>query len=68
MSCGHSFTYHSVIPPSHCPICGACLMRPYHPPPYYPSYPHWPYWQQPYWQRPYGPFWNVSTTTGTNTA
>lgn len=25
MSCGHSFTWMSVIPPTHCPICGACL-------------------------------------------
>ena len=42
--CGHSFTYHSVIPPTHCPICGACLGCG-SPRPAYPR-PWGPYWQR----------------------
>lgn len=51
-NCSHTFAWHSVMPPSHCPHCGACLHcgaptmapRPW-PTPYYPPY------------RPYGPVW-----------
>lgn len=42
-NCSHSFFYHSVIPPTHCPICGACLNcgapAPWRPRPYRPYEP-----------------------------
>lgn len=48
--CNHTFTYWSVVPPTHCPICGACLgcgspapLQP-HPQPVHPYVPpRWPY-------------------------
>lgn len=50
--CNHTFPYWSVIPPTHCPVCGACLAPPPPPPPpcpYHPPvYPWWPAPPQPY--------------------
>lgn len=42
--CNHSFTYHSVVPPTHCPICGSCLGCGGRTAPMYPR-PWGPYWQ-----------------------
>lgn len=60
-SCNHTFAYWSVIPPSHCPRCGACLTcgSPRHPIMPHPS--PWPYPLTPWWQT--GP---TCTTTTTN--
>lgn len=55
-SCGHTFAWNSVLPPSHCPVCGACLhchaprpvpVMPYPSPPIYPR--PWPYGYGPYY-------------------
>lgn len=48
MNCNHTFVYHSVVPPSRCPLCGACLGCGSRPQPPVPP----PHWVQP-WFRPY---------------
>jgi len=59
---GCSFTYHSVIPPTHCPYCGRCLgcggPAPVYPSPYRP-YPT-PY--QP-WRTYPGPNYTIGDYT-----
>jgi hypothetical protein len=55
--CAHTFPYWSVVPPSHCPVCGACL----HPAVVAP-YPYPPYQPQPWPWRP-GPVWYSGDTT-----
>lgn len=70
-ACSHTFAWHSVMPPTHCPVCGACLscgartapvMPSPWPAPYYPPPRPWPYYQGPI----YGT--SVGITTSTNTA
>jgi hypothetical protein len=48
-SCEHTFTWHAVIPPTHCPTCGKCLScgqgqyvqpHPIYPPPWRPITPN----------------------------
>lgn len=52
-TCSHTFAYWSVVPPTHCPHCGACLhcgTAPSQPAPITPwptVRPSGPYW---YWQ------------------
>jgi hypothetical protein len=68
----HTFVYHSVTQPSHCPRCGQCL-HPAHTQPW-PPYQPWPYMQpyQPYrptsWPGLPGTWMKVTSTTHTNTA
>lgn len=52
--CSHTFPYWSVIPPTHCPYCGACLAcgAPRL------AAPSWPYQPLPY----YGPFYTTTVT------
>jgi hypothetical protein len=61
MNCGHTFAWHSVLPPSHCPVCGACLHC--HAPRPAPVMPYpTPYWPRPlpWWQ---GPFYSTTVHT-----
>jgi hypothetical protein len=45
MNCNHTFAWYSVIPPTHCPNCGACLSCGQHPYPQpTPPHPHYPFW------------------------
>lgn len=49
--CGHTFSWNGIIPPSHCPLCGAPLQAapcPY-PAPHVPTAP-------PVYPRPWGPW------------
>lgn len=63
--CTHSFTWHGVVPPSHCPQCGRCLgcggpwAVPY---PVYPAPKVWPTAPQPWQPWNPGPYWYVTTS------
>jgi hypothetical protein len=53
-TCAHAFTWHAVIPPSHCPHCGRCLTcRGQQQPATLPTYPAWPTTPYPYTQPVY---------------
>lgn len=67
--CNHTFAWHSVIPPSHCPVCGACLHcgspRPLPVAPYPRPWPHTPTSPQ-WWQT--GPFYTTTVHTSNVTS
>lgn len=68
-NCSHTFAYWSVVPPSHCPRCGACLGCGSGPVPVAPYPGPWPYtptrWPQ-WWQT--GPIYTTTVHTSNTTS